>query len=471
MRSGALFVRPVDLRSRLLFQLHQEIRVQGKTITLTKGLDVPIGGQPRQTIEDGPVVSSVAVLGRDYHGLKPTMAVQQGDRVTAGQVLFTDKRNPGVQFTAPGSGTVSAINRGARRVLQSVVINLDDSNESRSFDSVDPSDGDAVRALLIDSGVWTALRSRPYSKVPAVDASPAAIFVTAIDTRPLAPDPAVVLADQAEAFETGLRALSSLAPAVNVCTGTGGNIPTPSQAGVSCHQFDGPHPAGLAGTHINQLHPVTQQKQVWTVGYQDVVAIGHLVSTGQLYLERVVALAGPKVREPRLLRTRLGANTDDLVKDQIEDGPVRILSGSVLDGFNAQGSSAWLGRYSQQVVALADGRPRQFMHWVNPLLKGWYSSLPVFFKGGGDSLSFNTSQNGSRRAMVPIGNYERVVPQDVLITQLLRALLVRDTDEAQRLGVLDFDEEDLALCTFVCHSKYEYGEALRESLEIIEKDG
>ncbi len=471
MRSGAPSVRPVDLRSRLFFQLHQEIRVQGKTITLTKGLDVPIGGQPRQSIEAGPAVSSVAVLGRDYHGLKPTMAVQQGDRVIAGQVLFTDKRNPGVQFTAPGAGTVSAINRGARRVLQSVVINLDDSNEARSFDAVDPTDGDAVRALLIDSGLWTAMRSRPYSKVPAVDAQAAAIFVTAIDTRPLAQEPGVVLADHQSAFENGLRALSALAPVVHVCVGSGTTVPSPAVDNVHYHHFAGPHPAGLAGTHIHHLHPVTQQSQVWSVGYQDVVAIGKLVDSGELFLERVVALAGPKVKEPRLLRTRMGASTEDLVADQLEGGPVRVLSGSVLDGFNAQGSSAWLGRYSQQVVALADGRPRQFMHWVNPLLKGWYSSLPVFFKGGGETLSFNTSQNGSRRAMVPIGNYERVVPQDVLITQLLRALLVRDTDEAQKLGALDFDEEDLALCTFVCHSKYEYGEALRESLDIIEKDG
>ncbi|MEM7379466.1 MAG: Na(+)-translocating NADH-quinone reductase subunit A [Pseudomonadota bacterium] len=445
--------------------------MQGKTISLTKGLDIPIDGQPRQTVEDAPPVSSVAVLGRDYHGLKPTMAVQQGDHVVGGQVLFTDKRNPGVQFTAPGSGTVSAIHRGARRVLQSVVIALDDQDAKRDFEAVDADNGEAVRALLIDSGLWTGLRTRPYSKVPAVDAEAGAIFVTAIDTRPLAQDPGVVLEGQTADFETGLRALASLVPVVNVCVGSGTRVPAPSVDRVHYHHFGGPHPAGLAGTHIHQLHPVTQQSHVWTVGYQDVLAIGKLVGHGELSFERVVSLAGPMVSEPRLLRTRLGASTDDLVEGQLKEGAKRVLSGSVLDGFNAQGASAWLGRHSQQVVALADGRPRQFMHWLNPLLKGWYSSLPVFLGGGGPDISFNTSQNGSRRAMVPIGNYERVVPHDVLITQLLRALLVRDTDEAQRLGALDFDEEDLALCTFVCHSKYEYGQALRESLDIIERDG
>lgn len=445
--------------------------MQGNTITLTKGLDIPIDGQPRQSIEDAQPVSSVAALGRDYHGLKPTMAVQQGDQVVAGQVLFTDKRNPGVQFTSPGSGTVSAIHRGARRALQSVVISLDGKDDVREFRAVDASDADAVRALLIESGFWTGFRTRPYSKVPAVDAKPIAIFVTAVDTRPLAQDPGVVLQGQADAFESGLYALASLAPKVNVCIGSGTRVPSPVIERVQYYCFEGPHPAGLAGTHIHRLHPVSQQSQVWTVGYEDVAAIGKLVANGEFSTERVVSLAGPMVKDPRLIRTRLGAHTDDLVEGELKEGAKRVLSGSVLDGFNAQGSSAWLGRYSHQVVALADGRPRQFMHWINPLLKGWYSNLPVFVGGGGDSISFNTSQNGSRRAMVPIGNYERVTPHDVLITQLLRALLVRDTDEAQRLGALDFDEEDLALCTFVCHSKYEYGQALRESLEIIERDG
>ncbi|MGB0865018.1 MAG: Na(+)-translocating NADH-quinone reductase subunit A [Granulosicoccaceae bacterium] len=449
--------------------------MQGKTFSLTKGLDVPIEGAPNQAIESGAAVPSVALLGRDYHGLKPTMAVQQGDKVVAGQLLFTDKRNPGVNFTSPGAGTVTAIHRGARRALQAVEIELDGSDSAEDFGAVAASDmaglsAEQVREKLIQSGQWTALRTRPYSKVPAVDGEAAALFVTAIDTRPLAADPAVVLADQAEAFEAGLQLLAKLAPKCYVCVGADSKVPQPAISGVEYHRFEGPHPAGLAGTHVSLLEPVSQTKQVWVIGYQDVVAVAKLFETGKLWTDRVVALAGPMVKQPRLLRTRLGASTEALVANELDSGAVRVVSGSVLDGFNAQGSSAWLGRYSQQLCALADGQSRQMFHWVNPLLKQ-FSSLNVFLGAKPSTFPMTTTQNGSRRAMVPIGSYERVVPTDVLITQLLRSLLVRDTDEAQKLGCLDMDEEDLALCTFVCHSKYEYGEALRASLEQIEREG
>lgn len=449
--------------------------MQGKIISLNKGLNVPIDGAPNQTIESGAAVPSVALLGRDYHGLKPTMAVQQGDKVVAGQLLFTDKRNPGVNFTSPGAGTVAAIHRGARRALQAVEVTLDGSDDAKDFgavaaDAIADLSAKQVREKLIESGQWTAFRTRPYSKVPAVDGQAAAIFVTAIDTRPLAADPSVALAEHHAAFESGLQLLAKLAPKCYVCVNGSSTVPQPVLSGVEYHRFAGPHPAGLAGTHVNLLEPVSQTKQVWVVGYQEVVAIAKLFETGCLWTERVIALAGPMVKKPRLLRTRLGASTEALVANELQQGALRIISGSVLDGFNAQGSSAWLGRYSQQLSALGDSQPRQFLHWMNPLLRQ-FSVFNVFFRFLPSTFPLNTSQNGSRRAMVPLGSYERVVPLDVLITQLLRSLLIRDTDEAQKLGILDLDEEDLALCTFVCHSKHEYGEALRASLEQIEREG
>ncbi len=449
--------------------------MQGKNFSLTKGLDIPIGGAPSQTIESAPEVPSVALLGRDYHGLKPTMAVREGDKVVTGQVLFTDKRNPGVNFTSPGAGTVTGILRGARRVLQAVEVELDDSDAAEDFGAVADADiaglsAERVREKLQQSGQWTAFRTRPYSKVPAVDAQAEAVFVTAMDTRPLAADPAVMLAEHAEAFERGLQIVAKLAPKCFVCVGANSKVPQPAVSGVDYACFEGAHPAGLAGTHVNLLAPVSQTTQVWVLGYQDVVAIAKLFQTGQLWTERVIALAYPMVKQPRLLRTRLGASTEALVSDELDAGAVRVISGSVLDGFNAQGSSAWLGRYSQQISALSDKQPRQFMHWVNPTLKQ-FSFLNVFLGALPATFAMSTSQNGSRRAMVPLGSYERVTPHDILITQLLRSLLVRDTDEAQKLGALDLDEEDLALCTFVCHSKYEYGEALRASLEQIEREG
>ncbi len=449
--------------------------MQGTTFNLKKGLDLPVSGAPQQNIFDASPVTSVAVLGRDYHGLKPSMTVELGDKVKLGQVLFTDKRNPGVKYTSPGAGTVSAIHRGARRVLQSVVIELDDHEEAETFSRYDVQEllnlsEQQVRDNLIDSGLWAAFRTRPYSKTPAVDAKPVAIFINAMDTRPLAADPQVVIAQRSAEFVQGLEILSCLANKLHVCSATDSSIPVPEVKAVQHSCFSGPHPAGLPGTHINFLQPVSQQQQVWTISYQDVIAMAMLFTTGKLFCERIISVAGPMLEKPQLLRTRLGASTDELVAGRLKSGNVRIISGSILGGFEALAASAWLGRYSLQISVLQDGQERKFMHWVNPILP-WYSVLNVFARGRSGLFNFTTTQNGSPRAMVPLGTYERVVPLDILATQLLRSLLVRDTDEAQRLGVLDLDEEDLALCSFVCHSKYEYGVALRATLEQIERDG
>jgi Na+-transporting NADH:ubiquinone oxidoreductase subunit A len=443
---------------------------------ITKGLDVPISGTPEQTIHEGAAVKSVAVLGRDYHGMKPTMMVSEGDRVAVGQPLFEDKKNPGVVFTSPGSGVISQINRGARRVLQSVVIELD-GDDHIAFKSYDRAElgtlsDEQVRRNLIDSGQWVALRTRPYSKVPAIDATASSIFVTAIDTRPLAADPAVIINEKAEAFVDGLSVLSRIAPKLFVCHATGASLPKSDASNVSYAEFAGPHPAGLPGTHIHFLDPVSAEKQVWHLNYQDVIAIGELFTSGKLSVGRVISLAGPMVNTPRLLRARLGASTDDLVEGEIGGGDCRVVSGSLLGGHRANGWGAYLGRYNLQITAMAENKKRYFLHWLNPSLP-WFSVLNVFFNSMSRNRKFdmNTSQNGSPRAMVPVGNYEKVLPMDMLATPLLRALLVKDTDTAQKLGCLELDEEDLALCTFVCHSKYEYGPVLRANLEQIEKEG
>jgi len=445
-------------------------------MNITQGLDIPVTGTPEQCIEDGAAVETVAILGRDYHGMKPTMLVAEGDRVKLGEPLFSDKKNPGVQFTAPGAGLVKKINRGARRVLQSVVIELD-GDEALTFktcarEAIPSLDAATVRDNLVESGLWTALRTRPYSKIPAVDSTPSSIFVTAIDTRPLAADPQVVIAEKPQAFLDGVALLSKLAEKLFVCTAPNVGVPVSDAAGVSYHAFDGPHPAGLPGTHIHFLDPVHAEKTVWHINYQDVIAVGELFASGRLPVERVVALSGPMVERPRLLRTRLGANIDDLVEGELRSGEQRVVSGSLLGGHRAIAWGAYFGRYNQQITALAEGRKRHFLHWLNPTLP-WFSALNVFFNSIDRKRRFdmNTSQNGSPRAMVPVGGYEKVMPLDILATPLLRALLVKDTDMAQKLGCLELDEEDLALCTFICHSKYEYGPVLRANLEQIEKEG
>ncbi|PKF71993.1 NADH:ubiquinone reductase (Na(+)-transporting) subunit A [Pseudomonas fluvialis] len=444
-------------------------------ITIKRGLDLPITGTPAQRIEAARPVRSVAIVGFDYHGMKPTMNVQVGDRVKLGQVLFSDKKNPGVVFTAPGAGVVSAIHRGQQRVLQSVVIDLD-GDEQETFASysaaqLDTLDAQAVRDNLQQSGLWTALRTRPYSKVPAVDAVPSSIFVTAIDTHPLAADPALVIAEQAEAFEQGLKVLSRLAR-VFLCKAPGAALPGENLSQVKTESFAGPHPAGLAGTHIHFLDPVSANKTVWSIGYQDVIAVGKLFITGQLSVERVVALGGPVVEQPRLLRTRLGACLNELTAGELKPGNNRVISGSVFGGRNARGAFAYLGRYHQQVSCLAEGNDREMLHYLRAGVNK-HSVLNVFVSKlmGGKRFDFTTTTNGSPRAMVPVGNYEKVMPLDILPTQLLRLLIVGDTEMAQKLGCLELDEEDLALCSYVCAGKYEYGPILRDNLTRIEKEG
>ncbi|MDP6967654.1 MAG: Na(+)-translocating NADH-quinone reductase subunit A [Gammaproteobacteria bacterium] len=444
-------------------------------IKIRRGLDLPITGTPVQTIDDGKLVSQVAVLGADYVGMKPTMAVKVGDRVKLGQVLFSDKKTPGVNHTAPAAGTVSAINRGAQRVLQSVVIDVDGDEAielpSFSADQLAQLGADKVQQALLLSGLWTALQTRPFSKVPMPGSSPSSIFVTAIDTHPLAADPAPIIAAEQDAFAQGLQVLSNLTDKVFVCAA--GDTSVPAVSGTQVERFGGVHPAGLPSTHIHMLDPVGANKTVWTIGYQDVIAIGKTFVSGQLSVERIVAVGGPMVTNPRLLRTRLGAATEQLLADETQSGEFanRVISGSVLGGRTAYGAEAYLGRYHTQVSVLEEGKKREFFGWLtagsnkHSLLNIYLSALKRSKK-----ISFTTTTNGSARAMVPVGVFEDVMPLDILPTQLLRALVVGDIVAAQELGCLELEEADLALCTYACAGKYEYGPILRDVLTRIEKE-
>ena len=446
-------------------------------IKIRRGLDLPISGAPEQAISEGPAIRSVAVIGFDYHGMKPTMAVQVGDKVKLGQLLFTDKKTEGVRYTSPASGTVAAINRGERRALQSVVIDVEgDEHEAfEAYKGTDPAQvsDEEARALLVESGLWTALRTRPYSKVPALDSKPNSIFVTAMDTNPLAADPAVIVAEKAEDFKAGLTVLSQLTEGkVYVCKAAGADIPVTSSDRIAVEEFGGVHPAGNAGTHIHHLDPVNERKSVWAVNYQEVAAIGHLFTTGKLDTSRVVALSGPQVEKPRLVRTRVGASLEELTAEELKPGENRLVSGSVFGGRVARGPLAYLGRYHQQVSVLLEGNDRPMLHYLRAGFNA-FSVMGIYVSKlfRGKQYSFTTTTSGSERAMVPVGSYERVMPLDILPTQLLRALIVGDTDTAQKLGCLELDEEDLALCTFVCPGKYEYGPILRDNLTRIEKEG
>lgn len=443
-------------------------------ITIKKGLDLPIAGGPEQVIHNGPAIKQVATLGEEYIGLRPTMKVRVGDKVQKGQVIFEDKKNPGVVYTALASGTVIEINRGAKRVLQSVVINVE-GNEQVAFAKYDAEqleslEADKVRENLIQSGLWTSLRTRPFSKVPAIDSNAAGIFVTAIDTQPLAADPAVIINEHKDDFANGLKILAKLTDGkVFLCKAQGADIPA---ANAQVAEFGGIHPAGLVGTHIHHLLPASANRTVWHLGYQDVIAIGQLFTTGELNVERVVAVGGPKALKPRLLRTVVGASTTELMAKEVQKGNIRVISGSVLNGRTAAGPHAFLGRYHAQVSVLEEGNEKEFLGWAMPGANK-YSATRAFLSHLSPSRLFNltTSTGGSDRSMVPIGAYERVMPLDILPTMLLRDLISGDVDGAQALGALELDEEDLALCSFVCPGKYDYGSYLRDCLDTIEREG
>lgn len=449
-------------------------------IKIKRGLDVPIAGVPIQQEEQNglPVaVQSVAVLGEEYPGMRPSMRVSEGDSVLKGQPLFEDKRNPGVLYTAPASGVISAIHRGERRVLQSVVISQP-GDEQVSLPCFQPEDlaslpGETVRQQLLTSGLWTALRTRPFSKSPQPDSQPAAIFVNAMDTNPLAADPQIIIAPHLHMFNAGLTLLSRLTEGkVYVCQAAGGKLAGHNGSQISYHEFSGPHPAGLVGTHIHFLHPASLQQQMWHLNYQDVIAIGKLFVHGELFTERVIALAGPMVKHPRLLRTRLGASLEDICSNQLLAGKARVISGSVLSGTTASGAHAYLGRFHQQVTVLREGGDKELFGWVMPGKEKFSitrTTLGHFLRN--KLFSFSTDTNGGERSMVPIGNYERVMPLDILATLLLRDLLAGDMESALALGCLELDEEDLALCTYVCPGKYEYGPVLRDMLTRIEQEG
>lgn len=444
-------------------------------IKIKKGLDLPITGKPEQKIYSAPNTSHVALIGDDYIGMKPTMNVQVGDIVKKGQILFSDKKTEGVHFTAPAAGEIIQINRGARRAFNSIVIKVNGSDHV-SFESYKGSDlsqynDGELKNLLIESGLWTSLRVRPFNKTADPKSNASSLFITAMDTNPLAADANLIIKEYEGAFELGLQFLDKFFNGKKyLCSGPDLKISSPEK--IEHKKFQGVHPAGNPGTHIHFIDPVSFEKHAWHIGYMDVIAIGKLIVSGELFTERVIAIAGPMAKNPRLIKVHMGACLSELLPGEIKEGDNRIISGSVFNGRNADKVFDYLGRYHRQVSILEEGTEREFLGWQSPGFNK-FSIKSVFLSKliPGKKFAFNTSMNGSKRAIVPIGSYEKVMPLDIVPTFLLRSLMSGNLEMAQKLGALELAEEDLALCTFVCPCKNEYGSVLRENLTAIEKEG
>lgn len=453
-------------------------KVRDLMIKVKKGLDLPISGSPKQEVVETKTTSKVAVIGPDFHGMKPTMKVQVGDIVKMGQELFSDKKNPGVIFTSPVSGKILELNRGARRSFESIVIERsgDDKVTFKSFTGkpAEQLKREGIEALLVESGEWTSFKTRPFSKTPQIGSKPHAIFINGMDTNPLAPKPEVWISVYKNDFERGVNIISTLCDGISfICLKAHHNvnldIPNPK---VKVQTFEGPHPSGNTGTHIHFLSPASSERVIWSINYQDVIAIGRLFKTGELYNSRLISIAGPEASTPKLVQTLRGACISELIQGEVKEGENRAVSGSVFSGRTASGSFDYLGKFHHQVVLLKEDREREFLGWQS-IGFNKFSVKPVFFSSliPGKKFDFTTSTNGSPRAIVPIGSYEKVMPLDILPTYLLRAIMAGDTDMAQKLGALELEEEDLSLCSFVDPGKHDFGPALRKILETIEKDG
>jgi Na+-transporting NADH:ubiquinone oxidoreductase subunit A len=389
-------------------------------INFKKGLDLPIAGNPSVNISDAPKVSAVSVLANDYIGMKPTMFVKAGDTVKVGSKIFEDKKNPGVFFTSPAGGTISSINRGDKRKFLSVEIDISNDEQFHTFTY--ESDADSLKSLMIDSGLWNSFRTRPFNRTPKTLSMPDALFINACDTNPLAVDP------------------------------------------INYHTFSGPHPAGLSSVHISHIYPVNLKRVAWTIGFQDVISLGYLLKNKKLRTHKTVAIAGPSVFEPSLLSARIGGNLDELTAGKIKDS-ARVISGSVLFGHSSEGVMRYLGNYDSLISVIPDEANDIFMNWLMPG-KNLHSKLNIFSSSfiTPKEFIFNTSLNGGDRAIVPIGSYDEVLPMDILVTQLLKSLVISDIEVAVDLGMLELAPEDLALCSYVCPSKYDYSSILLDNL-------
>lgn len=409
-------------------------------IAIHRGLDVPLRGAPAQRISPGNRVRTVGLDGADLTDIRCEVIVREGDVVAVGSPLFRDRNRRDIHFTSPASGFVEKIALGPRRRLASLEIRIGADSAVRFVIPAAPGRNGA-RQLLLESGLWTGFRVRPFGRIPDPGSMPDAIFVTAIDTYPLSADPRTVLEDLHGAFARGAELLALLTDGpVFVCQGPGKDL-VAETAQIRCVQFAGPHPAGLPGTHIHRLLPVRPGRHVWQIHCQDVAAIGRLLETGELDTERVISLAGPGVRQPRLIRAPAGSNLDELVEGELQEGQLQILSGPAIAGRRAR----FLGRHHWQVTALPNDRP--------PRRHGWLSSL----------LAFQQSE-----PVIPSEVLEQAFGLDFPVVPLLRALCVGDVETAARLGCLELLEEDLALPAYASGCSQDFPALLRSALDSLE---
>ena len=446
-----------------------------KVIKLKKGLDIQIKGQPANILEHISRPETFAIKPADFQGLVPKLTVAVGDKVKAGTPLFFDKYHPEVQYVSPVSGEVAAINRGERRRILEVVVKAERENLSEDFLKADPLNlsGDVIKAELLKSGIWPAIKSRPFGIVAHSTDQPKAIFISCFDSSPLAPDYDFVFQDDANAWQTGINALSKLTTGkINLGLSSKKENTVFSQTkGVEFTLFNGPHPTGNVGIQIHAVSPLNKGEIVWTIQPQDVIMIGRLFLTGKYDSSRIIALSGSEVLEPKYFQFWRGGSLTGLLKGKLSKENVRIISGNVLTG-TAIPANGYLGFYDAMVSVIPEGNYYEMFGWALPGF-GKYSPSRTFFSWLGSKKKkyvLDANTHGEERAFVLSDEYEKVLPMDILPVYLIKAILANDIDAMEQLGIYEVIEEDLALCEYVCTSKIMVQSVLRKGINSMIKE-
>lgn len=444
-----------------------------ETIKLRKGLNIKLKGGALTELETLQLPATVALKPTDFPGLTPKLKVKTDSVVQAGEALFSDKYHPEILVTAPVGGKVVSVNRGERRKILEVVIETDINAGSVEFKKADPNSlsGDEIKELLLASGMWPFLKKRPYGVIASPTDKPISIYISTFDTAPLAPDFNFVLKGQLGSFQTGINALAKLTTG-KVYLGINGNSSFTAIKNVVINTFEGPHPAGNVGIQIHNTNPINKGDVVWTINVQDVLFIGRLFETGKVDFSKIIALTGSEVENPKYYKTVLGVPVSILTDRKLKkaDYKQRIISGNVLTGTKVK-TPGYIGYYDSQVTVIPEGDNYEFLGWAKPRLDKFSFSKSYFsWLSKGKSYVADANLNGEERAFVVTGQYEKVVPMDILPVHLLKAIIADDIDKMEQLGIYEIIEEDLALCEFICTSKIEVQKIVRDGINLMIKE-
>ena len=444
-------------------------------IRLKKGLNIQLIGASEQVYSTSEVAKTYELKPTDFHGLTPKLTVKIGDKVKAGTILFVDKYNEMVKFCSPVSGEVTDIVRGEKRRILKVVIISDIEIEYESLNSENTTD--LSREKIIDkmcsNGVWPFVRQKPYDVIANPLDTPKSIFISAFNSDPIAIDNDFALYGKEELFQYGLDIITKLTSGITHLNIDGYSNPSKVFAdakGVQVNKISGMHPSGNVGVQIHHIDPINKDDIIWYLSPQDVITIATLFKKGKYDVSRIIAVSGSQIKNPRYYRTIAGTSVFNFLKDNLNEGKTRVISGNVLTGKKIDVNGT-LGFYDYQINAIPEGDESEFLGWISPGLKKFSASRSFFsWLTPSKKYSLNANLNGEERAYVMTGQYEKVLPMDIYPNQLIKAIMIEDIELMENLGIYEVSPEDFALCEFVCTSKIEVQKIIRHGLDLVRKE-